>query len=196
MLLTVMAFLPSQAGAVSLDVTGGTVYKLPSTTDLGYAGVSGYVGATLQALPVGIDLVFTFLGYEALYTNSSKITANVSFLPTTLFNNKSSPVGSIRTATTTGNPLELTFYIDEDNDGTNDYSVKTPSGNIFMAELSSTLVLVGLEDIWNLGDKDYDDLMFTVSAVAPVPEPTIMLMLGCGFVGLAGLGRKKLLRVA
>lgn len=42
-----------------------------------------------------------------------------------------------------------------------------------------------------LGDEDYDDLVYLVDRVRPIPEPMSMLLLGSGLVGMAGLRRKK-----
>lgn len=51
--------------------------------------------------------------------------------------------------------------------------------------------LIGFEDIVGGGDGDYNDTMFLVSKIAPVPEPTTMILFGIGLLGLAGINRKK-----
>jgi len=57
--------------------------------------------------------------------------------------------------------------------------------------VKGTAYLIGWEDISGGGDGDYDDMMFFVSKIQPVPEPTTMLLFGTGLVGLAGLAKRK-----
>ena len=60
-------------------------------------------------------------------------------------------------------------------------------------------LLVGVEDMnfnlplgpWPNTDRDHNDVVFEFDGISPVPEPTSMMLLGMGILGLFGLKRKR-----
>ncbi|MBV5338836.1 MAG: DUF4114 domain-containing protein [Deltaproteobacteria bacterium] len=57
---------------------------------------------------------------------------------------------------------------------------------------SQSDVVLGIEDLYNLGDHDYDDMVVGVTDVSPVPEPGTMLLFGIGMLGLAVYGKRRM----
>jgi hypothetical protein len=65
---------------------------------------------------------------------------------------------------------------------------------IFLSTPDPYKFLVGFEDDWltgsGAGDGDYNDFVFMTENIKVVPEPTTMLLLGMGILGLFGFRKK------
>lgn len=124
----------------------------------------------------------TFLGYEAAYTNTLALHSPVR--SGNIFINKTSPAGAVYDLGyfPFGTPLVFSIYV---HDTSQTYYSGTASNNpdnvahAFVQFGPDDLADVGFEDLWNGGDRDYNDLRFSVSNIVPnaVPEPTTLVLL-------------------
>ena len=153
-------------------------------------------------------IIATYQGNTASFTNLLYLmldgsgqpgddgnTANDLFI----FNNQVTPVGSTFNLGSFAVGTELEFRLFVTNTGNNFFSgpaSRNPDNTAHARVQSDWLpitTLVSFEDLFN-GPFDYNDLSFSFSntaATPSVPEPTSLILLGTGLVGLATGFRKR-----
>jgi len=86
-----------------------------------------------------------------------------------------------------------TFYTHQSlNIGGLDYFKVYNTSNSGSRDLNGSDVVLGIEDLYGLGDKDFNDMVVGVTDVTPVPEPGTMVLLGFGMLGLAIYGKRRM----
>lgn len=133
-----------------------------------------------------------FLGSEASFRSELYLVGN----PTPLFNSKTSSfLDEVNANFAAGTELQLALFV---KNTAKVYYSGLASNNadntlhFAFFDLGNNSVLVGIEDLWKGGDKDYNEMTLLVRNVriGPVPEPEVYMSMLLGLGLLAGASRR------
>lgn len=151
------------------------------------------------------EVVVTFLSKTAKYSNDLYLqgSLNSQGSPSIILNNQTAISGQQFSLGSFEAGAELVFRMFVNNTGHTFYNglaSNNPDNKLHAAyEVKpNNSVIVGFEDLYKGGDKDYDDLVFSLSNVkvgqfipTPVPEPETYVMMAAGLLLLrVAKGRK------
>lgn len=145
----------------------------------------------------GGNVSVTFLSSDASYVSDLFVTGKSD----KIFNNKSATLGQTFDLGNFAANTAITFSLSVNNTGYQFYSglASTNPDNFVHAaihSLGNNVVSIGFEDLFGGGDKDYNDVIFSVTNavatnVASVPEPQTFAMLIAGLGALLVASRRR-----
>ena len=144
------------------------------------------------------EVILTFLSKTASYSNDLFLQGT----PVAILNNQTANPGAQYSLGSFQAGTELAFTMFVNSTGfayyTGDAGINPDSFLHAAYDVTSNQTLnIGFEDIFNGGDRDYDDLVFSLSNVSvgptlsPVPEPETFGMLALGLTLLGFVARRK-----
>ena len=164
-----------------------------------FAQATGIVGGNLFVQDTG-DVSVTFAGSNAGYTS------NLYYGDTFLFSNRAA-AGSTVSLGNFAAGTELNFRLEVQNTG-NVFFTGIGANNIdgvahaIVKNLGEGSSMIGFEDLYGGGDRDYNDLIFQFSNTTTeeneihgkllgTPEPSTIILLGSGLLGLGAWRLRK-----
>ena len=177
-----LALLATSIGALAAQPRA---YDLKPSTDKLFVASAG-------------EVILTFLSKTAAYSNDLFLQGNAEVI----LNNQTAKPGTQFSLGSFQAGTELAFTMFVKNTGfayyTGDVSRNPDSFMHAAYDITSSQTLnIGFEDIFNGGDRDYDDLVFSLTnvnvtpSISPVPEPEIGGMLIIGLILLGLIARRK-----
>ena len=145
------------------------------------------------------EVKLTFISESAKYSNDLFLNSDL----TKILNSKTNTAGEIFSLGSFSEGAELVFKLFVTNTGKsffNGPAARNADGVIHARYKygENKQVLVGFEDLWGGGDRDYNDLIFSLSNVyfadnvlQPVPEPETYLLMGLGVLSLGWMRSKR-----
>jgi hypothetical protein len=140
------------------------------------------------------EVLLTFLSKTAVYSNDLFLTGSNSVI----FNNQTTAPQSQFSLGTfqAGQELSFDLFVHESGYTYHMGNASTNADNFLHVaydQSSKSPLIIGFEDLYHGGDKDYDDFVFSITNVATVPEPgnVAMLLAGLGLFGLSAARKKR-----
>jgi len=159
-------------------------------SDFGVYYLNGNTPATYKVLDKSIEASDSL--FQNVYIKYDSITSNwVVSLDNSIWTKFSNTFGfyfGVYTGGVNDTTLDYTWYTDKSLNKDSLEHIRT------LRNLTGDNVTIYLDDQYGGGDRDFNDMIVSGIDVKPVPEPATMLLFGTGLIGIAALGRKKIIK--